>query len=467
MPLLARKENCMFALKNDWLLKPLQKYKNLVKKRQIATKNRIYIQDIELLNTVFKPHTGIKVEIDKASKTLTILPAINSSINVSKRYEKAVIDLRSKSVRDFIESNEKLELIICENQIIVKGFNTDSDNQISFAFEHQESRFKGTNFTDRALEVVSLCCGVGMLDLPFVVENGFNIKYAIDCDPDTVKTYKMNVSENAIVGDISTASVPDAEILLTGMPCFGFSNSNRKNGDIDNKDNWLIYKLVEIIKSMKKLKVVVMEEVPQFVSKFGGHYFKILMDALKDFNVSYKILDASAFGSVQTRKRFVMIASKLGKVELKDGIPHLPITVSQALSGITEDTPNYADYSKPSPVNIERMKHVKPGENYKSIPDLRDKNHHSIYFKRLDPNHLAPTIVNPRKAMILNPNMSENRIISIAEARRLFGLKDDFVFHGTLGKMQQMVCNGVPYELSKYLAITVRKHLEKFNFALG
>ncbi|MCF2650769.1 hypothetical protein [Niallia circulans] len=86
---------------------------------------------------------------------------------------------------------------------------------------------------------------------------------------------------------------------------------------------------------------------------------------------------------------------------------------------------NQLDVSKPKPLTLERIKHVKPGGNIFDIPEeIRPKGKHSDMYKRLEWDKPAITIVNPRKAMLLHPE--EDRIISIREACRLFSLPDSF-----------------------------------------
>ena len=52
------------------------------------------------------------------------------------------------------------------------------------------------------IDVVSLFSGGGGLDLGFKNE-GYNLVWAIDNNPNAIATYKKNVHENAICGDIN------------------------------------------------------------------------------------------------------------------------------------------------------------------------------------------------------------------------------------------------------------------------
>ena len=65
--------------------------------------------------------------------------------------------------------------------------------------------------------VAGLFSGCGGLDLGFI-KSGFEIVWANDFDPDAVETYKTNISDHIVCGDItkiSSSEVPDdIDVLL-------------------------------------------------------------------------------------------------------------------------------------------------------------------------------------------------------------------------------------------------------------
>ena len=216
---------------------------------------------------------------------------------------------------------------------------------------------------------------------------------------------------------------------------------------------------------MKSLKVFVIENVPQIVTK-GAKFIQELKDSMSDFEITIKKVDASKYGCAQRRERAIIIGSKIGKIELPDSILAPVRTVRDALKGITPDSPNQQDYSKPSPATVERMSYVPQGGNYLNIPEhLRTKGTHSNLYRRLEWDNTCITLTNVRKSLILHPE--DNRIPTIRELARLTGLFPDkngkeFEFFGSLANMQQMLANAVPLELSTVIAQTIRKQFEKY-----
>ena len=102
-------------------------------------------------------------------------------------------------------------------------------------------------------KVVSLFSGCGGLDLGFI-NAGFEVIWANDFFPDAVETYKKNIGEHIILGDITkipSSEIPDNfDILLGGFPCQGFSIAN-KNRSMGDERNFLYKEMLRIVKDKK------------------------------------------------------------------------------------------------------------------------------------------------------------------------------------------------------------------------
>lgn len=88
-------------------------------------------------------------------------------------------------------------------------------------------------------------------------------------------------------------------------------------------------------------------------------------------------------------------------------------------------------------------------------------NTHSSIYRRLEEDKPSITITNVRKSNILHP--TENRVLSIRECARLFGLRDSFEFVGNLSSKQQQIANGVPVQLAKAVGNVIKKAISMFN----
>ena len=87
------------------------------------------------------------------------------------------------------------------------------------------------------IKVISLFSGCGGLDLGFI-KAGFDVIFANDIDPDACKTYEENLKHSIMrldVAKLDANKVPNADILIDGYPCLGFTVENGKNRDIKSK----------------------------------------------------------------------------------------------------------------------------------------------------------------------------------------------------------------------------------------
>ncbi|MFW6030103.1 MAG: DNA cytosine methyltransferase [Halanaerobiales bacterium] len=321
------------------------------------------------------------------------------------------------------------------------------------------------------LQVVSLFSGAGLLDYGFKKE-GFDIVFAIDVDEDACKTYRRNFGDYIKCHDICTYpkdKVPKAEIIIGGPSCKPFSRArgdyNTIKGQIENhKDSELIAEYIKWIKSeYSDYKIFVLENVPDLLTASDGAYLKMLKEELKDFDISYDIVNDIEQGGYQNRKRAILIGSKIGKIEVpKSLVPKKrQNTVADALNKVDESWPNYNDVSVPKEKTVERMKYVPQGGNWQCIPEnLRTKAKHSNSYKRLALDGPCVTLVNYRKPVIIHP--TENRILTVSEAAALSGLEKDFIFEGRLSSKQQQVGNGVPVSLGRSVARAVKEAIIKY-----
>jgi len=164
-------------------------------------------------------------------------------------------------------------------------------------------------------KIASLFSGCGGLDLGFI-QAGFEVVWANDFFKEAVETYKNNIGDHIIYGDITkipSSEIPNNfDILLGGFPCQGFSVANTKRSMEDSR-NFLYLELIRLIRD-KQPKFFVAENVKGLLSMQKGEVIKMI---IKDFealgyNVDYKLLKASEYGVPQHRERVVIIGNRLG-----------------------------------------------------------------------------------------------------------------------------------------------------------
>ena len=350
----------------------------------------------------------------------------------------------------------------------------------------------------KKLKVLDLFSGCGGLSLGFKLA-GFKIEGAIDHDKDSIKTFKKNFGEgkffvkdiNEINEEFIKKNFKNIDVIIGGPPCQGFSNANRWQKNYSDPRNLLFLKFIEFVKLIKP-KMVLIENVSGILSRSKGEIIDNIRNVLNKngYKVDYKLLNASEFGVPQIRKRVFIVGNKLSainffdnlkkqkKVTVKDAISELYALekkIEKKLNGKLEN--DYIKYLRkkdsivlnheivyPAKSTMEKIKHVKQGENWQSIPIKLFKNNrnnrHSSAFKRLNENDFSVTIdTGNAHSNYFHPIY--HRIPTPREAARLQSFKDNFEFLGTRTSQYRQIGNAVPPLLSKEIAKNFKKVILK------
>lgn len=194
--------------------------------------------------------------------------------------------------------------------------------------------------SEKTFTAVSLFCGAGGLDIGFE-RAGFHTIWANDFAPDACKTHERWSDAKIICGDIgkiSADSVPDADVLLGGFPCQGFSLSGPRK--LDDSRNVLYKHYVRIVKAKQPL-MFVGENVKGLLTMGNGQIIDAIIQAFSDcgYDVYYKLLNAKDFEVPEDRERVIIVGFRkdLEVEHFEYPIPRKEIvTMREALKNIPE-----------------------------------------------------------------------------------------------------------------------------------
>jgi len=398
---------------------------------------------------------------------------------------KKVINIHSlvnvKKVASAYMSKEQLEKVSGSDVVYQMSFfeeQSESFSSSSESFNGMSSKNKDNvvNFASKIsnypMQIVSLFSGAGIFDKGFI-EEGFEVVFALELNPDAAKTYEMNIGDHVVCDSVCTypkIDVPDAKIIIGGPSCRPFSRArfdyNTEKGQIKNHpDSMLIHEYIKWVKSeYANYDIFVIENVPDLITASNFAYISLIKEELSDFDISYGIVTDAEQGGYQKRKRAIIIGSKIGRIKIPE--PKYDKsnfkTLGDALSKVDDTWPNQKDVTVPSADVVERMKYVPQGGNWRDIPEsLRTKGKHSNTYKRLSLDEPCITLVNYRKPIITHPLY--NRILTVSEAAAATGLEKDFKFYGTLSAKQQQVGNAVPVYLARSIAKAIKERIYAYT----
>ncbi|MDD2391671.1 MAG: DNA (cytosine-5-)-methyltransferase [Bacilli bacterium] len=160
---------------------------------------------------------------------------------------------------------------------------------------------------------VSLFSGIGGFDLGFS-NAGFDIVWANDFDKYACETFRANINDNIVCGDINEHldEIPKHDILIGGFPCQPFSTLGKLKG-FDDERGTLFFTIKEII-TKHHPKVVVLENVKNIVNHDNGNTFRKIKEELEELGyvVYFKVHNTADFGIPQRRNRVYIVALRKG-----------------------------------------------------------------------------------------------------------------------------------------------------------
>ncbi|WP_430509738.1 DNA cytosine methyltransferase [Gottfriedia solisilvae] len=175
-----------------------------------------------------------------------------------------------------------------------------------------------SSYNDRILNIISLFSGAGGMDLGFI-SAGFSILWANDFNADAVETYKKNIGDHIVLGDISEIASEDipgkpgeVDVVIGGFPCQGFSIANN-NRSMEDSRNFLYLEMLRIIKD-KKPKFFVAENVKGLLSMDRGQVINMIVKDFESigYRVDYKLVNAADYGVPQARERVIIMGNCIG-----------------------------------------------------------------------------------------------------------------------------------------------------------
>lgn len=334
--------------------------------------------------------------------------------------------------------------------------------------------------------IVDLFAGAGGMTAGFVAA-GFQPVFAVEIDPDAAATYRANFGAHVAVRPIESVlnhEFPEAEVVIGGPPCQGFSPLGRMNGDGSNSalnGLWREYaRALEIIKP----SVFVLENVPQLLRSAE---FRILVRFFEGlgYRVDAAILNAVEFDVPQKRRRAFVVGSRVGRLRLpspsssparsvEDAIGHLstPLGRGESLRRGEHASGHELHFRRnPWPISLERYRLIPPGGNRFDLmsraPELTPScwlnkpTGSTDVFGRLVWTEPALTIrtefFKPEKGRYLHPD--QDRAITHLEAALLQTFPENYVWSGTKLSIARQIGNAVPVRLAEAVARAVRSML--------
>lgn len=340
---------------------------------------------------------------------------------------------------------------------------------------------------------------------------GIRHALAIDSSPDAIRTFQKNFPDVPVINEpiemiepdrIKTyySEHPEIKLFCGCAPCQPFTKqkTNTKKDSLTDERRGLLTHFANIVFHCLP-ELIFVENVPgiQKVALENNSPFLLFVNLLKNnnYSVAYDVIMAQNYGAAQVRRRLVLVASRLGAINLpepthgpKQSKPY--VTVRTAIGNFPhveqgqehQDRLRYPNHiaAKLSPLNLERIRHT--GSNgrqdwparllpkcYSKKPDGKCYGGHSDCYTRLTWDDPAPGLttrcISYSNGRFGHPE--QDRAITVREAAKLQGFPNGFVFTGSLNSMARQVGNAVPVPVAKAFGKHFIKHVKSVGYING
>jgi DNA (cytosine-5)-methyltransferase 1 len=357
--------------------------------------------------------------------------------------------------------------------------------------------------------VVSLFSGCGGLDYGFK-QAGYDIIWANDILKDACETYRFNIGDHIICGDINSVDkqdIPKADILVGGPPCQSFSLLGKRNPE-DERSN-MVWSYLETLKRVGP-KLFILENVTGILSAKNPDGSKVISNLLSAFNdlgyyTSIFKLNAADYGVPQRRVRVFIVGSKehlsiseppkthsesnpslaswVNAYEALSDLPDTnesgqaeyvsaPNTLYQILMRVGQNAEvdlHYTPYT--STKDQQLIEHIPPGGNYVNVPDdiattrilnFKKTGGRTTTYGRLSKTSPAYTLNTHFNRLNVGCNIhyDKDRLISLREGLRIQSFPDTFkVYSKSKRNFYVQIGNAVPPLLGQAWANHLFKYL--------
>lgn len=262
--------------------------------------------------------------------------------------------------------------------------------------------------------------------------------------------------------------------LIAGCPpCQGFSSIRKLNRKrvINDKRNALIDEFFRFVNELNP-STIMLENVPGLINYTR---FKNLLRNLKKlgYQCSYKVVNVAKYAVPQRRRRLVLVGSRLGNIEVSEGLNKL-VTVREALKKL--DSKDKSDkLQNIYPKHSKRIKKMiamvpKDGGSRSDLPEKYKLKCHTKtnvgfndVYGRLKWDAVSSTItggcLNPSKGRFLHP--TKNRCISAREAAILQSFPINYSFPTDIPRVELalLIGNALPPEFCRIQAENISNHI--------
>ena len=323
---------------------------------------------------------------------------------------------------------------------------------------------------------------------------------AVEWDQDAAATFRLNFpTAKVIERDIREVQTEEANAALQPSagsirlfagcaPCQPFARHRHAPASKDAR-SFLLLEFLRFVMDLNP-ELIFVENVPGMKRRSAaqGLFAEFIEEIAKTHHVSYKIVCSADYGVPQTRRRLILVASRLGEISIPSpthgpaaGSLHSTVrdwiaTLPPIIAGGGRSAVSSHRAMSLSSLNLKRIRATPEGGDRRDWPShLWPDCHqggfggHTDVYGRLSWDKPAPALttrcISYSNGRFGHP--SQDRALSAREAARLQTFPDGFQFAGSLTSQAKQIGNAVPVVLAQVFGRHLVEHVVQARASAG
>ena len=385
---------------------------------KIGEKNgirRVWITSNKIHETELIEHLRYEPEYDFINKRIILRAGFSHKITLRNTNNMPVIDILNKNINEIFDGFYHVVIKLFNDEIIIEPLREE--------IEQNKAKEKAYSSFPTAIEIFA---GGGTL-IKALNDAGIKTIAAVELEDKYLQNLEAN-NPNIVThcGDLAKLDVnilpKNADIVVAGAPCEGFSIANTKSEKFENHPTgslgFFVLKIIDVVRPA----VAIIEEVPNFRTSSMAALIRYVLTSF-GYEISETILHANEYGSLTKRKRYCMVASmkkgfqfddSLKKPNTKTVLDILEIPIEDR-EWLTRENSKSIAYSL-----LKEQEHIRKGDGFRIARTYIEDSLVATVTKGYYLNRITdPLLINPHNSDMFS-------WFTPRELARINGLPDNF-----------------------------------------
>jgi DNA (cytosine-5)-methyltransferase 1 len=433
-------------------------------------RKRIYLETSALCSAGVEPGDRFSISVNALHSTITIRLDPHGPRMVTKRQRPTtlipVLDISSDAVDDIARTWERARVDYSSGCVVVRV------HRDHVAEATREARLRERLQSQRPLEIVSLCTGIGALDHAIV--NGLcaegvkaAVTFAVEREERTLSAAMANnevFASNATtvcgrLEDLEPQLLPRADVLIAGLPCTGASLAGRaaRHGEAPEEHEEAGILFVHFLDAIARVNpaVVILENVVAYRNTAGMLAIRAVL-GMRGYHVRETVVDGPSYGNIEARRRLVMVATSYG-MGFEFALPP-QVNATVRLSDILESVPDDSERWKHlAHLDAKDAKAAARGTNFRiAIVDPTAESVPTIGAGYSRSRGCEPLLEHPTRA-------GYRRLFTPLEHSRVKGIPEHLIAGLTEPQQHTALGNAITYNAFLHVGKTIGRAMQIFE----